>query len=177
MILPTLVDKVGYIPILRIEYKGSTLDLIVENLTRNLFLGVVSLEAHNFLMFWPYFAISEEGRHEFTLMKDVVFYFIDSGLADVIIGGECFSVSYLKKRLYCVDTSSLLCRRPSTPSQWTKTNPPSSKSKSNRQSRQPQILRPRIEVWFSVQGAPATHQETHSDGYWGFDHYGDGVCG
>jgi len=107
VILPTLVDKVGYIPIPRIEYTDDALDLVVENLTlsgRNLFPNVVSLEAHNFLKFSPYSAITDEQHHEFTLtfgqmqadMRDVAFYFskknipklTDSGLADVVLGGE-----------------------------------------------------------------------------------------
>ncbi|KAF7965517.1 hypothetical protein HWV62_43076, partial [Athelia sp. TMB] len=108
VILPTLVDKVGYIPIPRIEYTDDALDLVVENLTlsgRNLFPNVVSLEAHNFIKFSPYAAIQDENHHEFTLtfgqmqadMRDVAFYFrkktgipklSDSGLADVVLGGE-----------------------------------------------------------------------------------------
>lgn len=58
--------------------------LVVENLTRNLFLDVVSLEAHNSLKFSPYSTISDEGHHEFMLMRDVAFYFSDSGL---MLGG------------------------------------------------------------------------------------------
>ncbi|KZP14441.1 hypothetical protein FIBSPDRAFT_912787 [Athelia psychrophila] len=108
VILPTLVDKVGYIPIPRIEYTDDALDLVVENLTlsgRNLFPNVVSLEAHNFVKFSPYATIPDEGHHEFTFtfaqmqadMRDVAFYFrkktgipklSDSGLADVVLGGE-----------------------------------------------------------------------------------------
>jgi len=108
VILPTLVDKVGYIPIPRIEYTDDALDLVVENLTlsgRNLFPNVVSLEAHNFIKFSPYSAITDEQHHEFTLtfgqmqadMRDVAFYYRkktgipklnDSGLADVVLGGD-----------------------------------------------------------------------------------------
>ncbi|KAF5368710.1 hypothetical protein D9615_010299 [Tricholomella constricta] len=108
VILPQLVDKVGYIPIPRIEYTDDSLDLVVENLTlsgRNLFPNVVALEAHNFVRFSPYNAITDESRHRFTLtfgqmqadMRDVAFYYkkktgvprmSDSGLADVVVGGE-----------------------------------------------------------------------------------------
>ncbi|KAH7919183.1 hypothetical protein BV22DRAFT_1108163 [Leucogyrophana mollusca] len=108
VILPALVDKVGYVPIPRIEYTDDALDLVVENLTlqgRNLFPNYMSLEAHNFLKFSPYNAISDEHHHEFTLtfgqmqadMRDVAFYFhkktgfpkvADSGLADVLLGGS-----------------------------------------------------------------------------------------
>jgi len=113
VILPTLVDKVGYIPIPRIEYTDDALDLVVENLTlsgRNLFPNIVSLEAHNFIKFSPYNAINDEGHHEFTFtfaqiqadMRDVAFYFkkktgmpklMDSGLADVILGGHGLTIT------------------------------------------------------------------------------------
>ncbi|KAI0311876.1 hypothetical protein OF83DRAFT_1068125 [Amylostereum chailletii] len=108
VILPTLVDQVGYIPIPRIEYTDDALDLVVENLTlqgRNIFPNIVSLETHNFVKFSPYNAITDEHHHEFTLtlghiqadMRDVAFYFrkktgipklTDSGLADVLLGGQ-----------------------------------------------------------------------------------------
>ncbi|KAL0961531.1 hypothetical protein HGRIS_006470 [Hohenbuehelia grisea] len=108
VIVPTLVDKVGYLPIPRIEYTDDNLDLVVENLTlsgRNLFPNVVSFETHNYVKFSPYQAITDEHHHELTLtlgqmqadMRDVAFYFrkksgipklMDSGLADVLLGGE-----------------------------------------------------------------------------------------
>jgi len=107
VILPTLIDRVGHIPIPRIEYTDDSLDLVVENLTlsgRNLFPNIVSIEAHNFMKFSPYSSIKDEHHHEFTLtfgqmqadMRDVAFYyrkktiprFSDSGLADVVLGGE-----------------------------------------------------------------------------------------
>ena len=40
VILPAVIDKVGYIPIPRVEYTDDSLDLVLENLTlsgRNLF--------------------------------------------------------------------------------------------------------------------------------------------
>ncbi|EPQ50351.1 hypothetical protein GLOTRDRAFT_141540 [Gloeophyllum trabeum ATCC 11539] len=108
VILPTLVDQVGYIPIPRIEYTDKELDLVIENLTlsgRNVFPNYVTLEAHNHMKFSPYNAIADEMHHEFTLtlgqiqadMRDVAFYFrkktgipklTDSGLADVLLGGS-----------------------------------------------------------------------------------------
>lgn len=108
VILPAIVDQVGYVPIPRIEYTDDMLDLVVENLTlqgRNLFPNVVSVEAHNYMKFSPYNAITDQHHHEFTLtlghiqadMRDVAFYFrkksgfpkiSDSGLADVLLGGQ-----------------------------------------------------------------------------------------
>jgi len=108
VILPTLVEQVGYVPIPRIEYTDDALDLVVENLTlqgRNIFPNIISMEAHNFVKFSPYDTIQDEHNHEFKLtlghiqadMRDVAFYFrrkqgipkiSDSGLADVLLGGQ-----------------------------------------------------------------------------------------
>ncbi|KAI0279401.1 hypothetical protein BGY98DRAFT_968754 [Russula aff. rugulosa BPL654] len=108
VILPSIVDRVGHIPIPRIEYTDESLDLVVENLTlqgSNLFPNIVSIEMQNFLKFSPYNAIDDLGHHEFTMtfgqiqadMRDVAFYFrkktgipklSDSGLADVLLGGQ-----------------------------------------------------------------------------------------
>ncbi|KAL0948737.1 hypothetical protein HGRIS_008869 [Hohenbuehelia grisea] len=108
VILPQLIDKVGYMPIPRIEYTDDAFDLVLENLTlsgRNLFPNVVSFETKNYVKFSPYNAIKDEGHHEITLtfgqiqadMRDVAFYFrkktgmpklMDTGLADVLLGGE-----------------------------------------------------------------------------------------
>ncbi|PSS29844.1 hypothetical protein PHLCEN_2v2659 [Hermanssonia centrifuga] len=113
VILPSLIDQVGYVPIPRIEYTDDALDVVIENLAlsgRNLFPNVVSMEAHNFIKFSPYDAIRDEHHHEFTLtfgqiqadMKDVAFYFRkktgipklqDSGLADVLLGGQGLTVT------------------------------------------------------------------------------------
>ncbi|KAI0634782.1 hypothetical protein C8Q77DRAFT_1053762 [Trametes polyzona] len=113
VILPSIIDQVGYIPIPRIEYTDDTLDLIIENLAlsgRNLFPNVVSMEAHNYIKFSPYNAIKDENHHEFVLtfgqiqadMRDVAFYFkkksgfpklSDSGLADVLLGGEGLTIT------------------------------------------------------------------------------------
>ncbi|TRM64115.1 hypothetical protein BD626DRAFT_547830 [Schizophyllum amplum] len=107
-ILPSIVDKVGYVPLPRIEYTDDSFDLVVENLVlsgRNTFPNIVEFEAKNFVKFSPYNSIKDDQRHEFTLtlsqiqadMRDVAFYFrkktgmpkiSDSGLADVVLGGE-----------------------------------------------------------------------------------------
>ncbi|KAF5341441.1 hypothetical protein D9758_014751 [Tetrapyrgos nigripes] len=110
VIVPMLVDRVGYIPIPRIEYTDDALDLVVENLTlsgRNLFPNIVDLETHNHMRFSPYKNLKANAvnKHEFILtlgqiqadMRDVAFYFRrktgipklrDSGIADVVVGGE-----------------------------------------------------------------------------------------
>ncbi|KAF8508553.1 hypothetical protein JB92DRAFT_2792778 [Gautieria morchelliformis] len=108
VIVPQLVDKVGYIPIPRVEYTDDDLDLVVENLAlsgRNVFPNIVAAEAHNFARFSPYSTIEDESYHDFTFtlgqmqadMRDVMFYFNkktgvakmkDSGVADILIGGE-----------------------------------------------------------------------------------------
>lgn len=54
VIIPALIDKVGYVPIPRIEYTDDTLDLVVENLTlsgRNLIPSDVAIEVHNYVKF------------------------------------------------------------------------------------------------------------------------------
>ncbi|CCM06183.1 uncharacterized protein FIBRA_08425 [Fibroporia radiculosa] len=113
VILPSIIDRVGYVPIPRVEYTDESLDLVIENLAlsgRNLFPNIVAMEAHNYLKFSPYNAISDEGQHEFTFtfsqiqadMRDVAFYFnkkngfpkiSDSGIADVLMGGEGLTVT------------------------------------------------------------------------------------
>ncbi|KAF8749124.1 hypothetical protein RHS01_10322 [Rhizoctonia solani] len=111
VILPSVVEQIGYIPIPRVEYTDNQLDLVIENLTlqgKNLFPNVVEIEAHNYVKFSPYKAIDDEQVHDLTLsfghiqadMRDVAFYFNkktgmpklkDSGLADVLLGGEGMS--------------------------------------------------------------------------------------
>ncbi|KAG1723281.1 hypothetical protein EDB19DRAFT_1645363 [Suillus lakei] len=113
VILPTMVKQVGYLPIPRVEYTDDALDLVVENITlqgRNLFPNVISMEAYNFLKFSPHDAIQDERHHEFTFtlsqiqadMRDVALYFRkktgfpklrDSGIADVILGGQGMTVT------------------------------------------------------------------------------------
>lgn len=106
-------NKVGYVPIPRIEYTDDSLDLVVENLTlegRNLFPKILALEANNYIKFSPYAAITDDSHHRITLdlqqmqadMRDVAFYYrkkgiprmTDSGLADVILGGQGLSVRF-----------------------------------------------------------------------------------
>jgi hypothetical protein len=74
-----------------------------------MFPNIISMEAHNFFKFSPYNAIEDVRHHEFTItlsqiqadMRDVAVYFRkktgliklrDSGLADVILGGQGLSV-------------------------------------------------------------------------------------
>ena len=122
-ILPAVIDKVGYVPIPRVEYTDDTLDLVLENLTlsgRNLFPNVVTLESHNFVKFSPYNTIKDDQHHEIVLhfgqiqadMRDVAFYFHkktgipkikDSGIADVILGGEGLSVRNFSNNLYPIN--------------------------------------------------------------------------
>jgi hypothetical protein len=99
-----------------VEYTDNSLDLIVENLTlsgRHLLPNIVEVEAHNYMRFSPYEPKSagDAGRHEFTFtfaqmhadMRDVAFSFrtktgpikmSDSGLADVVLGGEGLTVRF-----------------------------------------------------------------------------------
>ncbi|KAF9560678.1 hypothetical protein CPC08DRAFT_665210 [Agrocybe pediades] len=113
VILPKLIEQVGYVPIPRIEYSDDSLDLVVENLTlqgRNLFPNIVQMEANNFVKFSPYNAITDDSHHRIKLsldqmqadMRDVAFYYRkksgipkmkDSGIADVILGGEGLSAT------------------------------------------------------------------------------------
>jgi len=111
VILPQVANKVGYIPIPRVEYTDDGTDVVLENLTlqgMNILPNWISLDAHNHVKFSPYNAISDESHHEVVLgfghiqcdMKDVAFYFNrktgpvkwrDSGLADFVLGGEGLS--------------------------------------------------------------------------------------
>jgi hypothetical protein len=86
VILPTLVEQVGYIPIPRIEYTDDKLDLVIENLTlqgRNLFPNIVEIAAQTHMKMSPYSTIKDEYHHTMTLtlsqiqadMRDVTFYF------------------------------------------------------------------------------------------------------
>ncbi|KIM26634.1 hypothetical protein M408DRAFT_25337 [Serendipita vermifera MAFF 305830] len=108
VIVPTLVEQVGYIPIPRIEYTDDKMDLVIENLTlqgRNLFPNIIEVAAQTHMKMSPYSTIKDEYHHTMTLtlsqiqadMRDVAFYFRkksgfpklkDSGLADVFLGGR-----------------------------------------------------------------------------------------
>ncbi|TDL17822.1 hypothetical protein BD410DRAFT_793854 [Rickenella mellea] len=112
VVLPSVIEKVGYIPIPRIEYTDKDLDLVIENLTlqgRNLFPKILEFTAQNYLKVSPYTEIKDEHHHTLTIslsqiqadMKDVAFYYYkkggfgrirDSGLADVFLGGKGISV-------------------------------------------------------------------------------------
>ncbi|QRV89055.1 hypothetical protein RhiJN_17073 [Ceratobasidium sp. AG-Ba] len=127
VILPTLVDQIGYIPIPRIEYTDNQMDLVIENLTlqgKNLFPNVVEIEAHNYIKFSPYKSIGDDQAHDLTLsfghiqadMRDVAFYFNkksgipklkDSGVADVLLGGEGLSAKVHIKNAPAKDKSSV----------------------------------------------------------------------
>ncbi|KAH8992986.1 hypothetical protein EDB92DRAFT_520703 [Lactarius akahatsu] len=113
VILPAIVDRVGHVPIPRIEYTDDSLDLVVENLTlqgRNLLPNLIEFDASNSMRFSPYNTNSDSSRHEFKLtfkqiqadMRDVAFYYrkktgipkiADSGLADVLLGGGGLTVT------------------------------------------------------------------------------------
>ncbi|KAF9035145.1 hypothetical protein BJ165DRAFT_1510461 [Panaeolus papilionaceus] len=113
VILPTLIEEIGYIPIPRVEYTDDSLDLVVENLVlqgRNLFPNIVSFEVNNYVKFSPYNAITDDHKHSMMLrlehmqadMRDVAFYYRkktglpkmkDSGIADVIVGGSGISAT------------------------------------------------------------------------------------
>ncbi|PBK81073.1 hypothetical protein ARMGADRAFT_1171549 [Armillaria gallica] len=64
---------VGYVPILRIEYKDDSVDIAIQNLTlsgRNIFPNTVSIEAHNYMTFPLSGAIQDgtvESQHEIKL--------------------------------------------------------------------------------------------------------------
>ncbi|KAG8738026.1 hypothetical protein FRC10_007389 [Ceratobasidium sp. 414] len=127
VILPTIIEQIGYIPIPRIEYTDNQLDLVIENLTlqgKNLFPNIVEIEAHNYVKFSPYNSIADEQAHDLTLsfghiqadMRDVAFYFNkktgmpklkDSGLADVLLGGEGLSAKVHIKSAPSKDNSSV----------------------------------------------------------------------
>ncbi|KZP01029.1 hypothetical protein CALVIDRAFT_493481 [Calocera viscosa TUFC12733] len=111
VILPSILDQVGYVPIPRIEYTDDQVDLVIENLTlqgRNLLPNFIELEAHNWVKFSPYSTVSDDHHHSFrgsfghiqADLRDVAFYFKkkqgfpklqDSGVADVLIGGAGIS--------------------------------------------------------------------------------------
>ncbi|KIK67849.1 hypothetical protein GYMLUDRAFT_36633 [Collybiopsis luxurians FD-317 M1] len=120
IILPGLIERIGLVPIPRIEYTDDSLDLVLENLTlsaQNLFPNLVEAEVRNFVRFGSGTATGKKDAkksttHNHTLhlhmshiqtdMRDVAFYFRrksglpklkDSGLADVLIGGDGLSAT------------------------------------------------------------------------------------
>lgn len=108
VILPGLLKHIGYIPIPRIEYTDSQLDLVIENLTlegQNLLPNAVELEVRNYFKLSAYEKIPNANRHSFWIsfsqiqadLRDVAFYvhkktgfpkIKDSGMADVVISGN-----------------------------------------------------------------------------------------
>ncbi|EFP80265.1 uncharacterized protein PGTG_06221 [Puccinia graminis f. sp. tritici CRL 75-36-700-3] len=108
VILPGLLRHIGYIPIPRIEYTDSQLDLVIENLTlegQNLLPNSVELEMRNYFKLSAYEKIPNSNRHSFWIsfsqvqadLRDVAFYvhkksgfpkIKDSGMADVVISGN-----------------------------------------------------------------------------------------
>ncbi|KAH9944711.1 hypothetical protein B0H21DRAFT_863006 [Amylocystis lapponica] len=113
VIMPSLVDHIGHVPIPRIEYTDDSLDLVIENLAlsgRNLLPNAISMEARNFIKFSPYDSLRDQQHHEFTLtfsqiqadMRDVAFSYrkksgmpklADAGVADVLLGGAGMTVA------------------------------------------------------------------------------------
>lgn len=115
VILPSLIQQVGYVPIPRAEYSDKNIDLVVENLVlqgANLWPNIIEVDIHNHFGFSPYDRINQmqdENYHRvrFTMsqiqadLRDVQFAFRrktgwpkikDSGLADVVIGGKGIGV-------------------------------------------------------------------------------------
>jgi hypothetical protein len=108
VIFPSLLKHIGYIPIPRVEYTDSQLDLVIENLTlegQNLLPNSVELEMRNFFKLSAYEKIPNANRHSFWIsfsqvqadLRDVAFYvhkksgfpkIKDSGMADVVISGN-----------------------------------------------------------------------------------------
>ncbi|KAI0744977.1 hypothetical protein C8Q76DRAFT_764414 [Earliella scabrosa] len=112
-ILPAFIDELGYVPIPRIEYTDEQIDLVIENLAlsgKNIFPNLITMDAHNHMKLSAYQNIKDETHHEFKItlgqiqadMRDVAFYFrkktgapklTDSGLADVLLGGQGLTVT------------------------------------------------------------------------------------
>ncbi|KAJ7142078.1 hypothetical protein C8R43DRAFT_1131072 [Mycena crocata] len=101
VILPNFVDKVGYIPIPRIEYTDDSFDLVMEKLTlsgRHVFPNIVEVEAHNLARSSPYTTTDkgDTSRHEFPFTTGIKMR--DSGLADVVLGGHGLTASVTPPR-------------------------------------------------------------------------------
>ncbi|KAL5501687.1 hypothetical protein ACEPAH_8947 [Sanghuangporus vaninii] len=111
VILPTLIEKIGYVPIPRVEFVNKNIDLIIENFTlqgRNFLPKIFEINVQNYVKVSPYKEIRDEHHHEFTLtlsqiqadVRDVAFYFRskkglsmnDTGLVDVLLGGRGITV-------------------------------------------------------------------------------------
>ncbi|KAL5482543.1 hypothetical protein ACEPAI_9137 [Sanghuangporus weigelae] len=111
VILPTLIEKIGYVPISRVEFVSKNIDFVIENFTlqgRNFLPKIFEVNVQNHVKFSPYKEIGDEHHHEFTLtlsqiqadIRDVAFYFRskkglsmnDTGLADVFLGGSGITI-------------------------------------------------------------------------------------
>jgi hypothetical protein len=120
IILPGLIQRIGLVPIPRIEYSDDSLDLVLENLTlsaQNLFPNLVEVEVRNWARFGSGTVTGKKDGNSKTLnkhtlhlhmshiqtdMRDVAFYFRkksgmpklkDSGVADVLLGGDGLSAT------------------------------------------------------------------------------------
>ncbi|GAA5978322.1 hypothetical protein JCM10908_004313 [Rhodotorula pacifica] len=111
VILPTLFQQIGYVPIPRAEYSSRDVDLVVENLTletANLLPNIFEIEARNYFKLSQYDQLGDVSKHSFWVsfsqvqcdLKDVAFYIkkktgfpklTDSGYADVFLGGKGLS--------------------------------------------------------------------------------------
>jgi len=113
--LPSLIERIGYVPIPRAEYSDDKIDLVVENLILsgpNIFPNIVELEGHQRFKFSPYPKIQKEMETSHSVLRiatsqtqadirDCAFAFrrksgfpkiSDHGLADVVIAGKGISV-------------------------------------------------------------------------------------
>ncbi|BGP18009.1 hypothetical protein JCM10213_005048 [Rhodosporidiobolus nylandii] len=111
VILPSLFQQIGYVPIPRAEYTSKDVDLVIENLTletANLLPNIFEIEARNYFALSPYDNLGDVSKHSFWVsfsqvqcdLKDVAFYINkksgfpkikDSGYADVFLGGKGLS--------------------------------------------------------------------------------------
>lgn len=113
VILPTVIEQIGYVPIPRAEYSDKNIDLVIENLVlqgSNIFPNIIDLHSEHTFKFSPYNNLGDYNHHVFSLgfsqiqadLRDVQFAFRrktgwpkirDSGLADCFIGGSGITVN------------------------------------------------------------------------------------
>ena len=139
---------------------------------RNLFPNVISVEAHNFFKFSPYDSIPDEHHHTFTFtldqmqadIRDVAFYFrkksgipkmSDSGLADVILGGNGLHVSSLVRSVGYLQSFFLIGFDRLGQRQQEGQVIYFQSSRRPRQNGIPQVFYPRFEARFLVQDPSA----------------------
>lgn len=112
VVLPTLIQQIGYVPIPRAEYSDKNIDLVIENLVlqgSNIFPNIIDLHSEHSFKFSPYDNLGDQQHHVFSIgfsqiqadLRDVQFAFRrktgwpkirDSGLADCFIGGTGITV-------------------------------------------------------------------------------------